>query len=64
LGDLGQEEREEFAALLGKDFQSVYHRYEMTLRNAIAHLNPKKITLEADNADDYRRCLKAVSVIR
>ena len=64
LGELAPEEREEFSKLLGRDFQSVYHRYEMTLRNAISHLNPKKVSLEADNAEDYRRCLRAVPVIR
>jgi hypothetical protein len=64
LGDLGPLEQQEFSRLLGKDSQSVYHSYEMTMRDAIAHLNPKKASLLADNFSDYSRCSKAVPVIR
>lgn len=64
IGDFTPDEQEEFRRFLGKSFQSVYHSYEMTMRNAIAHLDPKKVTLTADKARDYYKCLRAIPVIR
>ena len=57
IGDFTPDEQDEFRRFLGKSFQSVYHSYEMTMRNAIAHLDPKKVTLTADKAYDYYKCL-------
>lgn len=64
IGDFTPDEQDEFRRFLGKNFQSVYHSYEMTMRNAIAHLDPKKVTLTADKAQDYYKCSRAIPVIR
>lgn len=62
--DIHQDDRERMQPYAGKKFTNVRDSLRDVLRNAIAHLDPAAIAVDPDDYDDYRRCERAVVVIR
>lgn len=53
-----------FLPYLGKKYSFVLDQYRELIRNALAHLNPYELTIEADNYDDLRKCEAAITVLK
>ena len=57
-------ERKLFSPYFGRSFTYVRDKLRPTLRNAIAHLDPARDVLVADNFDDTAQCVQAIPVLK
>jgi hypothetical protein len=62
--DVAADEKPGFIPLLGKEFMEVVEDYRDVVRDAIAHLNPRRVVLNADDISDIRKCEGAIVVFK